>query len=112
MSSLKKIFTLLIVLLLLVVAIAISSMNADSVLLNLHWYELNWPLGFTLLLFLSFGVVFGLVLAWLFWTWPAHREKMHWKRQYHQLQQFHEKEVAALQQKAYQEASEEVAKLP
>ena len=96
MTSIKKIFTLVTVLVLLVVAIAISSLNADRVALDLHWYQLNWPLGFTLLLFLSLGVLLGVMLGWFFWTWPAHREKTHWKRKYHQLEQAHNKEVAEL----------------
>lgn len=112
MTSIKKILTLTIVLLLLVTAIAISSMNADKVLLDLHWYELNWPLGFTLLLFLSFGVLLGILLGWFFWTWPVHREKTHWKRTYHQLKDRHDKEVVELQQKIYKESNEEQAKLP
>lgn len=111
MTSIKKIFTLVTVLVLLVIAIAISSLNADRVVLDLHWYQLNWPLGFTLLLFLSLGVVLGVLLGWFFWTWPAHREKTQWKRNYHQQQQIHEKEMAELQQKVLQETSEDQAKL-
>lgn len=90
MSTLKKIITLIFVLLLLVLAIAISSLNADSVLLKLYWYELNWPLGFTLLLFSCFGVLFGLLLGWLFWTWPANKQKTYWKREYFKLKQENE----------------------
>jgi uncharacterized integral membrane protein len=112
MTSIKKIFTLTFVLLLLIIAIAISSLNADSVSLNLYWYQLNWPLGFTLLLFLSLGVLFGILVGWLFWTWPAHKEKTHWKRSYHQLKQSHESEVAELQKKVFTESNEEQAKLP
>lgn len=112
MTSIKKILSLTFVLILLIVAIAISSLNAGSVTLNLHWYQLNWPLGFTLLLFLSFGVLFGILLGWLFWTWPAHRAKTHWKRSYNQLKQTHEAEVAALQNKAFATSDEGQAKLP
>jgi uncharacterized integral membrane protein len=82
MSTIKKIFTLLLVLLLLTGAIAVSSLNAESVTINLYWFELNWPLGFSLLLGGTLGVLVGLLLGWLYWTFPANRRKMYWKRAY------------------------------
>lgn len=85
MSTLKKITTLTLVLLLLIGAIAVSSLNADPVTLNLYWLELNWPLGFTLLLCGTMGILAGLVIAWLYWIWPANRRKMYWKRAYFKL---------------------------
>ncbi len=112
MTSIKKILTLVTVLVLLVIAIAISSLNADRAALDLHWFQLNWPLCFPLLLFFRLGVLLGVMLGWFFWTWPAHREKTHWKRNYHQLKQSHEKEVAELQQKILDENSEDQVKLP
>ena len=51
MSSIKKVFTIVIVLLLLIGAVAVSSLNASGVELNLYWYQLALPLGFMLLLF-------------------------------------------------------------
>ena len=67
MSTLKKITTLVLVLLLLVGAIAVSSLNADPVKLNLYWLTLNWPLGFTLLLCGTLGILAGLVIALVVW---------------------------------------------
>ncbi|MFC3193468.1 LapA family protein [Marinicella sediminis] len=83
MSTFKKIFTLILVLLLLTGAIAVSSLNAGHVNINLYWFELNWPLGFALLLCGTLGVLAGLLIGWLYWTWPANRRKMYWKRAYH-----------------------------
>ena len=86
MSTIKKIVTLLLVLLMLTAAIAISSLNADAVNINLYWFELNWPLGFSLLLGGTLGVLVGVLLGWLYWTWPANRRKMYWKRAYFKAQ--------------------------
>lgn len=87
MSGIKKIITLILVVLLLLVAVVISSLNADSVPLNLYWYQFDWPLGFTLLLFSCLSAVLGMMLAWLVWTWPANKQKAYWKRAYFNLKQ-------------------------
>ena len=55
--------------------VALPDQAAEGVSLNLYWFHLNWPLGFTLLLFSCLGVVFGLMMGWLFWTWPANKQK-------------------------------------
>ena len=75
------------VLVLLIGAVAISSLNADYAALNLYWYQLNLPMGFMLLLFASLGMLAGLFLGWLFWTWPANRKKTYWEREYFKLKQ-------------------------
>lgn len=87
MSTIKKIFTITIVLILLIGAVAISSLNADSVNLNLYWYQVTLPMGFMLLVFASLGLLFGLVLSWLLWTWPANKQKTYWERAYFNLKQ-------------------------
>ncbi|TDR18498.1 LapA family protein [Marinicella litoralis] len=112
MTTLKKIITLIFVLLLLLVAIAVSSLNAEAVSLNLHWYQLNWPLGFTLLLFSSLGVVFGLVMGWLFWTWPANKQKIYWKRAYFKLKQEHDQLTEKEQKQITQTSTEGQVKIP
>ena len=76
MNSIKKVFTLVVVVVALIMAVALSSMNADSVALNLHWFQLNWPLGFMLLVFSALGLLLGLVLSWLLWLWPSNRQKL------------------------------------
>lgn len=97
MSTFKKVFTLGIVLILLVGSVAISSLNAGSVELNLYWYQLNWPLGFMLLLFASLGLLFGMLLSWVLWTWPANKRKTYWQREYFKLKQLQDEQVAAIQ---------------
>ncbi len=111
MSTLKKILSIVAVLILLIGAVAISSLNADSVALNLYWYQLNLPLGFMLLLFTSVGLLFGLLLGWLFWTWPANRKKTHWEREYFKLKLQTEK-ADAEKQEAASSASKAVVKVP
>jgi len=112
MTTIKKIISLVLVLMLLIVAIAISSMNAEGVSLNLHWYQLNWPLGFTLLLFSCFGVVFGILLGWMFWTWPANKQKTYWKRAYFKLKQEHDSLSEKEQKQITQIADEGQVKIP
>lgn len=107
MSTLKKIFTILTVLVLLIGAVAISSLNADYAALNLYWYQLSLPLGFMLLLFASLGMLAGLFLGWLFWTWPAKRKKTYWEREYFKLKQ---QETAVTEQTTSD--STEVVKIP
>lgn len=87
MSTLKKILTLAVVLILLIGSVAVSSLNAGSVALNLYWYQLSLPLGFMLLLFASVGLLFGLLLSWMLWTWPANRKRVYWEREYFKLKQ-------------------------
>ena len=111
MSTIKKILTLIAVLIMLIGAVAISSLNADSVALNLYWYQLSLPLGFMLLLFTSVGLLFGLLLGWLFWTWPASRKKTYWEREYFKLKQQTENlETAPIKESV--NPSKEVVKMP
>jgi len=107
MSTIKKITSLVLVLVLLIGAVAVSSMNADNVQLNLYFYQLNWPLGFTILAFSSVGVLVGIMVAWLFWTWPANKQKNQWKRAYFQLKQEGEKQAIQPEQ-----ADKELVKIP
>ncbi len=94
------------------VAIAVSSLNAEGVSLNLYWFHLNWPLGFTLLLFSCLGVVFGLMLGWLFWTWPANKQKTYWKRSYFKLKQEHDRLSEKEQEQVAQATIEGQVKIP
>lgn len=110
MSTIKKIFTLVVVLLLLIAAVAISSLNADAVSLNLYWYQLSLPLGFMLLLFVALGLLVGLVVGWLFWTWPTARKKLYWEREYFKLKQATEQDPKTAQ--TTHEGNHPVAKIP
>ncbi len=107
MNTIKKIIALTTVLILLIGSVALSSLNADSVALNLYWYQFTLPLGFMLLLFASLGLLFGLLLSWLLWTWPANKQKTYWEREFFKLKQQHEE----LEQQAKTE-SQAVVKIP
>lgn len=111
MSTIKKIFTLIIVLMLLIGAVAISSLNADSVALNLYWYQISLPLGFMLLAFVSLGLLFGLILSWLLWTWPANRQKTYWKRAYFNIKQ-EQQDTEVQPDTQVKEISQSVVKIP
>lgn len=111
MSTLKKIFTIIIVLVLLVGSVAVSSLNADSVELNLYWYQISLPLGFMLLLFASMGLLFGLLLSWMLWVWPAHRKRVYWEREYFKLKHDHDEQQTAVKKKQVDETSA-VVKIP
>ena len=87
----KRVVGIAVSLLLLICAVALSSLNAASVELNLYWYQLNLPRGFLLLLIAVCGVLCGLFIAGLLWVWPAKRQAVHWKRQYNQLNDEHAK---------------------
>ncbi len=87
----KKVIGIAVSLLLLICAVALSSLNAASVELNLYWYQLNLPMGFLLLLFAVCGILCGLFIAGLWWVWPAKRQAVHWKRHYNQLTDEHAK---------------------
>lgn len=111
MSTLKKIFTLIVVIFLLLSAVAISSLNADSIELNLYWYQLGLPLGFMLLLFACGGLLLGLMLSWVVWIWPAHRNRVYWQREYFKIKQSQDeqKKQAELQP---QNTESSVVKIP
>lgn len=111
MSTIKKILTIIIVLILLVGSVAVSSLNADSVVLNLYWYQLNLPLGFMLLLFASMGLLFGLLLSWMLWVWPAHRKRVYWEREYFRLKQIHDEQKTQTENKQSIE-SDSMVKIP
>ena len=89
----KKVIGISFSLLLLIGAVALSSLNATSVALNLYWYQLNLPMGFLLLVFAVCGLLCGLLLTAIWWVWPAKRQAVHWKRQYNLLNEKQAKEL-------------------
>lgn len=62
-----------IVLALLAVAIGLvlGTLNAEPVLVDLLWVQLNWPLGLVLVATLALGVLIGMAGTWLLQVWPA-----------------------------------------
>lgn len=107
MSMIKKTFTLIVVLTLLIGSVAVSSLNANSVELNLYWYQISLPLGFMLLAFASMGMLFGMLLSWLLWTWPAKKRKTYWQREYFKLKRVQDEQAAAAEAAASIENSSE-----
>lgn len=57
-----------------VIAIAaglmVGTLNSDRVMLDLLWFQLDWPLGLLILLSLSIGLLLGLGLSFLFQVMP------------------------------------------
>lgn len=86
----KKIVIIIVVLALLLLAIGLSSLNAEYSTLNLHWYQVSWPLGFLLLLFTILGVLIGLFLTLLFWLLPAKSQSRKLQKQYRSLEKEHQ----------------------
>lgn len=87
MSTIKKIIGSVILLFLLLGSVALSSLNATTVTLDLYWHSWEMPLGFMLLVFAALGLLVGLVLCWLLWVLPAAKQRRYWERSYFQLKQ-------------------------
>ena len=63
MSTIKKIIGSVILLFLLLGSVALSSLNATTVTLDLYWHSWEMPLGFMLLVFAAVGLLVGLVVV-------------------------------------------------
>ena len=50
--------------------LVIGTLNPDTVLLDLLWIQLEWPLGLVLLTAGTLGLLVGLLLAWFFSILP------------------------------------------
>ncbi len=48
----------------------IGTLNHEVVAVDLLWTQLHWPMGLLLLAALAIGVLFGLLLVWLFSVLP------------------------------------------
>ena len=66
----KLIFTVL-ALLAVAVGLVLGTLNADPVVVDLLWVQLNWPLGLVLVSTLALGIVIGMAGTWLLQVWPA-----------------------------------------
>lgn len=57
-----------------VVAVAagllIGTLNSDTVILDLLWFQLEWPLGLVVLAAMAAGLLIGLLAAWFFSVLP------------------------------------------
>jgi uncharacterized integral membrane protein len=66
----KLIFTVL-ALLAVATGLVLGTLNAEPVLVDLLWFQLNWPLGLVLVSTLALGILIGLAGTWLLQVWPA-----------------------------------------
>jgi len=61
---------LLVMLLAVSLGVITGSLNPQIVKVDLLWFQLDWPLGLTLICVLIFGALLGVVLVCLFSVWP------------------------------------------
>lgn len=60
----------LVALLAIAAGLLVGTLNAENAVLDLLWFQLEWPLGLLLMLFFSAGLVLGLALLYLFQVLP------------------------------------------
>lgn len=60
----------LVALLAIAAGLLVGTLNAGNAVLDLLWFQLEWPLGLLLMLFFSAGLVLGLALLYLFHVLP------------------------------------------
>lgn len=53
------------------VGLLLGSLNADPVVVDLLWVQLNWPLGLVLVFALALGVLVGVLATLVISVWPA-----------------------------------------
>jgi uncharacterized integral membrane protein len=65
-----RIAFILITVLAVALGLLIGTLNSSSVALDLLWIQLEWPLGLVVLAAAATGLLFGLLMAWLFSILP------------------------------------------
>lgn len=60
----------LVALLAIAAGLLVGTLNAENAILDLLWFQLEWPLGLLLMLFFSVGLVLGLALLFMFQVLP------------------------------------------
>jgi uncharacterized membrane protein YciS (DUF1049 family) len=60
----------LVALLAIAAGLLVGTLNSGNAVLDLLWFQLEWPLGLLLMLFFSAGLVLGLALLFLFQVLP------------------------------------------
>jgi putative membrane protein len=53
------------------IGLVLGTLNADPVVVDLLWFQLNWPLGLVLVSTLALGVLIGIAGTWILQVWPA-----------------------------------------
>ncbi len=61
---------ILVTVLAIVLGLVVGTLNPDTVVLDLLWVQLEWPLGLVLLTAGALGLLAGLLLAWFFSILP------------------------------------------
>lgn len=65
-----RIAFILITVLAVALGLLIGTLNSSSVVLDLLWIQLEWPLGLVVLAACAAGLLLGLLMAWLFSVLP------------------------------------------
>lgn len=69
----KRAILIVLIIAIMLAVLALSSLNADRVIVNLYFFEFELALGLTLVLALIAGLVAGMLLSFLLWIWPLQR---------------------------------------
>ncbi len=65
-----KLFFILIALMAIFAGLLLGTLNAEPVMLDLLWVQLNWPLGLVTVMALALGIILGLAATWVLQVWP------------------------------------------
>jgi uncharacterized integral membrane protein len=66
-----KLIFIVLALLAVAIGLVLGTLNADPVLVDLLWFQLNWPLGLVLVSTLALGILIGMAGTWVLQVWPA-----------------------------------------
>ena len=66
-----KLIFIVLALLAVATGLVLGTLNADPVVVDLLWFQLNWPLGLVLVSTLALGILIGMAGTWLIQVWPA-----------------------------------------
>ena len=66
-----RIGLLLVMVLAIALGVVIGTLNPAMVTVDLLWFQLDWPLGLSLIFVLVTGALLGLAACWLFVAWPT-----------------------------------------
>jgi len=65
-----RVIFIIIAVLAIALGLLIGTLNSDPVSFDLFWIQLEWSLGFLMLGVFACGLLFGLLLAWVFGIVP------------------------------------------
>ena len=73
MIMVKRAILIVLIIAILLAVLALSSLNADRVIVNLYFFQFELALGLTLVLAMICGLIAGMLLSFLLWIWPLQR---------------------------------------